>query len=65
MSRTVFAVGDLVTYHPYAPDDDNSDGVVYQVERDYGNKVYFIGNADAFIDLVPSHMLRKVPDWAG
>lgn len=52
-------VGDKVTYHPYGLDED-AEGGVYEIEQDYGNGVYFIGNADSFVDIVSTSCLRKV-----
>lgn len=42
--RTKYNVGDKVRY----------DGIIYKVEQDYGDGVYFIGNDDSFVDLVPA-----------
>ena len=47
-------VGDHVIY----------DGVRYTIEKDYGNGVFFIGNADSFADLVNDFELILVTDIA-
>lgn len=47
-----FEVGDKVIYADY-PD------AVYTIEWDYGCGVYFIGNADSFVDLVTANSLTR------
>ncbi len=42
MSTSKYRVGDTVIY----------DNMIFVIEVDYGNGVYFIGNDNAFVDLV-------------
>ena len=54
-------VGDKVAYL-FEDEDGNlvDDGVVWTIEKDYGFNVFFIGNEEAFCDLVPESCLRIV-----
>jgi hypothetical protein len=51
-------IGDKVTYHPYGLDEP--DEGEYVIEIDYGNNVFFIGNKDSFVDLVPANLLKII-----
>ena len=43
-----FKIGDKVRYQ----------GLVWSIEKDYGDGMYFLGRKDSFCDMVLDHMLK-------